>query len=251
VAEVIGNQPLLPGLRYSYNLTFDGGEERHDLHELGLLRDRPEQPALGYLPGTLPSFATCPQAIDDLVLLHGSCNRIDAEGGPNLMFAIDALIKNSLAEPAHRPHQMWLSGDQVYADEIAAVISPWITELGRELVGADEFVELVHVVDQTTTTRPLLPVSQVNFPAGYRHDLMRDQTKLTSSEAASHLLGMTERLSAQLLMWSPEVWPRTATGAVQLPAGKDVLRAKDPPLDQAPAGLFPGTGEPANVKKAP
>src|SRR4029453_18073962 len=79
-AVVSGNQPLLPGTRYSYNITLDGSGERHDLHELGLLRDRPEQPMLGYQPGTLPSFATCPQSIDDLVLLHGSCNRIDAEG---------------------------------------------------------------------------------------------------------------------------------------------------------------------------
>jgi hypothetical protein len=242
VAGVAGNQPLLPGTRYSYNVTFDLPGERHDLHELGLLRSRPEQPALGYQPGTLPSFATCPQAIDDLVLLHGSCNRVHAQGGPNLMFAIDEMIHDTLAEPAHRPHQLWLSGDQVYADEIPEVLSPHITTLGRQLLGADEYVELIG-----DASVPMLPINQVNFPAGYRHDLMTKQAKLTSAEASSHLLGMTERLAAQLLMWSPEVWPRD-NGAVTLPAVKDVLAAKDPPLDQAPAGLFAGTGDPAAVK---
>jgi hypothetical protein len=244
IADVLGNQPLVPGTRYSYNVTFDGLPARRDLHELGLLRDRPQQPALGYQPGTLPSFATCPLGIDDLVLLHGSCNRIDAAGGPNLMFAIDELIKNDLASPAHRPHQLWLSGDQVYSDEIAAAISPPITKLGRDLVGADEYVELV---DESTT--PLLPINQDNFPAGYRHDLMRDQAKLTSSEAASHLLGMTERLAAQLMMWSPEVWPRNTAGEVELSQPKDVLTSKAPPLEHAPLGLFAGTGDAAAVKK--
>jgi hypothetical protein len=242
VAGVAGNQPLLPGTRYSYNVTFDLPGERHDLHELGLLRDRPEQPQLGYQPGTLPSFATCPQAIDDLVLLHGSCNRVHAQGGPNLMFAIDEMIHDTLAEPAHRPHQLWLSGDQVYADEIPEVLSPHITSLGRQLLGTDEYVELID-----GASRPTLPINQVNFPAGYRHDLMIKQGRLTSTEASSHLLGMTERFAAQLLMWSPEVWPRD-NDAVTLPAVQDVLAAKDPPLDQAPAGLFPGSGDPAAVK---
>src|SRR3954453_3035537 len=43
-ADVLGNQPLLPGARYSYNVIFDDLDGEHDLHELGLLRDRPEQP---------------------------------------------------------------------------------------------------------------------------------------------------------------------------------------------------------------
>jgi hypothetical protein len=160
------------------------------------------------------------------------------------MFAIDEQIRTALAEPVHRPHQLWLSGDQVYSDEIATVISPHITELGRQLVGADEYVELADA-----TTAPVLRISQVNFPAGYRHDLMRDQAKLTSSEAASHLLGMSERLAAQLMMWSPEVWPRTASGDIALPAAQDLLKAKEPPLANAPDGLFPGSGDPAAVKQ--
>ncbi|MEO7351766.1 MAG: hypothetical protein ABIW17_07695 [Marmoricola sp.] len=243
-AEVSGNQSLLPGARYSYNVSFAvPGQDPQDLHSLGLLRDRPTQPALGYLAGTLPGFATCPLAIDDLVLLHGSCNRIDAAGGPNLMFAIDEMVHDSLAEPAHRPHQLWLSGDQVYSDEIASVLSPHVTELGRQLLGTDEFVQLI---DGTAT--PLLPVRQTNFPAGYRHDLMRDQAKLTSSEAASHLIGMTERLAMQLLMWSPEVWQRTDAGDVQLSAAATVLPTKEPPLGSAPDGLF-GPGDPTVVKQ--
>lgn len=117
--------------------TPSGGSPR-DLHSLGLLADRPEQPALGYQAGLLPSLATCPDTIDDLVLVHGSCNRIEAAGGPNLLFAIDELIDEHLDEPRRRPHQLWLTGDQVYADEVPATLSNALTLLGRELLSADE-----------------------------------------------------------------------------------------------------------------
>src|SRR6266516_3059112 len=123
-ARVAGNQPLLPGTRYSYNVIFQPATgAAADLRSLGLLVDRPIQPALGYQAGLLPSVASCPPTIDELVLVHGSCNRIEAEGGPNLMFAIDELIRDSLDDPRKRPHQLWLTGDQVYADEAPASLS--------------------------------------------------------------------------------------------------------------------------------
>lgn len=227
-AFVSGNQPLVPGTRYSYNVTFEVGGEQHDLHELGLLRDRPEQPMLGYQPGVLPSFATCPQSIDDLVLLHGSCNRINAEGGPNLMVAIDEQIHSTLTDPAHRPHQLWLSGDQVYSDEVAAPLSPLITSQGRELLAVDE-----HLVLMVKGTPAIVPVRQTNFPAGYRGELMRREGKLTTSEGASHLLGLTERLAMQLMLWSPEVWDRDSNGSVTLAAASAILPSQDPPLLEA------------------
>jgi hypothetical protein len=238
-ASTVGNQPLLPGTRFSYNVTFtpaDGGEAR-DLHSLGLLADRPEQPALGYQAGLLPSLATCPATIDDLVLVHGSCNRIEAGGGPNLMFAIDELIDEALDDARRRPHQLWLSGDQVYSDEVAAALSVGLTARGRELLGADELLD-VRVEDEQLG----LPLRQANVPAGYRQKLMSDEARLTSGEAASHLLGMTERMAMQLHLWSPEVWERKQDGTVFLPAVDDVLPSREPPLLDAleeAAGLSP------------
>jgi hypothetical protein len=226
---------FLPGARYSYNVTFDVvGQQLTDLHKLGLLQDTPLQPMLGYRPNVLPSFATCPLSIDQLVLLHGSCNRIDADGGPNLMFAIDDMIEASLDDPTQRPHQLWLSGDQVYSDEVSAVLSPRITALGRDLIGVDELIEL------TVEGAPSrVPLRQVNFPAGYRQKLMQQHARLTSSEAASHLLGLTERLAMQLLLWSPEVWGAEGS-MVGLEPASAVLRAKEPPLLEALEDLPPG-----------
>jgi len=230
-APTIGNQPLLPGGRFSYNVIFMvTGEEPVDLRSLGLLVDRPEQPALGYQAGILPGFATCPDTIDDLVLVHGSCNRIEAAGGPNLMFALDELIQDTRDDPRHRPHQLWLTGDQVYADEVPAALSVGLTVLGRELIGADELM-LLQVEGEILG----VPVRQANFPAGYRQQLMNDEAKLTGSEMGSHLLGLTERTAMQLHLWSPEVWDRKPDGTVFLPepapstAEPPLLDALEPP----------------------
>ena len=117
----------------------------------------------------LPSFATCPDTIDDLVLVHGSRNRIEAAGGPNLMFALDQMIRDNLSEPRHRLHQLWLTGDQVYADEVAATLSVVLNVVGRELIGADELLDMP--VDAALLG---VPVHQQNFPGGYRKRLMND-----------------------------------------------------------------------------
>jgi len=223
-------QPLLPGERYSYNVSFrtSGGPAR-DLRTLGLLEDAPIQPALGYQAGLLPSFATCPATIDDLVVLHGSCNRIHAKGGPNLLYSVDELIQENLDEPRHRPHQLWLTGDQVYADEVPGTLSSRITQLGRELLGVDEILKVNKKQDGTGGTFDIKLV-QANFPAAYRKGLMQDSARLTSSEAESHLLGLTERLAMQLMLWSPAVWERDATGKVLLDDPKAIVKAKEPPI---------------------
>jgi hypothetical protein len=224
-------QPLLPGERYSYNVIFLAPDEAaRDLRTLGLLEDQSIQPALGYQAGVLPSFATCPATIDDLVVLHASCNRIHAKGGPNLLYSVDELIQENLDEPRHRPHQLWLTGDQVYADEVPGTLSSRITTLGRQLLGIDEFLKVNKNKDGTGGQLDIKLV-QTNFPAAYRKALMQDSALLTSSEAESHLLGLTERLAMQLMLWSPVVWDRDATtGKVLLDDPKAVVKAKEPPI---------------------
>jgi hypothetical protein len=221
--------PLLPGKRYSYNVGFrPAALPTRDLRTEHLLEDRPPQPPLGYDPGVLPSFVTCPTAIEDLVVLHGSCNRTHALGGPNLLYAIDELVEKQIRidDELHRPHQLWLTGDQVYADEVPRTLSSRLTALGRDLLGADEVIRTP--ADGSDPAREI-KLSQANFPAGYRAKLMHEVARLTAQECDSHLLGLTERLAMQLLLWSPAVWERDATGKVLLDDPATLLVAKTPP----------------------
>src|SRR5262245_38773614 len=49
--------------------------QSHNLRSLGLLDD---PTPLGYDPGELPAFRTCPQDLDRLVIVHGSCRQLFA-----------------------------------------------------------------------------------------------------------------------------------------------------------------------------
>ena len=118
------------------------------LRELGLLRDeaasleaaaeaRPLHLALGYELDRLPSFVTPAPTITDLVLVHGSCRRTNA-AGPDAMAYLDDLIAEHRLDLTRRPQQLFLTGDQIYADDLSGCLLPQINAIGRELLGFTE-----------------------------------------------------------------------------------------------------------------
>ena len=140
----------------------------------------PQRPAgvpLGYAAGQLPSFATCPAAIADLFRLETSC-RNWARRGPqrrghihlgadDLMTAFDPLIGYSLGAPLPRPHQLFLTGDQIYADEDAGAPAPVADVLAHELLATDEMIRLEGPAE--------FPLTSDNFPAGSREKLCAER----------------------------------------------------------------------------
>ncbi len=148
--------PLLPGTLYSYNVSLakvdppaGGGEPdlahftaAEDLKSIGLLLPAsglglPHEP-LGYQPGFLPTFATAPADLEDLRILHGSCRLIGLEGNDGLSW-VDDLILEWFDDPNHdartRPHQIFHTGDQIYADDVPVSFLAMINAVGRELIG--------------------------------------------------------------------------------------------------------------------
>jgi hypothetical protein len=174
VAELAGAPaaPLVSSLNYSYNVAFaptqpghDGGKPlivdalddlTEDLRSEGLLRNAPiggrPNKALGYDEGELPGFALPPPALTDLRILHGSCRRPaftypDDHNGERSFdgFAwIDDLIvewrRGTATAPALdanvRPHQLFLTGDQIYADDVSSVMLPMLNRLGLQLIAS-------------------------------------------------------------------------------------------------------------------
>lgn len=195
---------LTAGEVHSYRLSFDNGS---DLKSLGLLADNnhPFRPhvALGYTPGALPSFVAPPDKVDDLVLLHGSCRKVHG-GDRDAMAYIDAVIEETRGT-AKRPHQLFLTGDQIYADDIPSALLQELTESAFALLGANEQVR----VDASTTPSIFYDVTTANFPPGRRQELIKTSAKLTSTDAGSHLISFGEFCAAHLFAWSNAVWPDT------------------------------------------
>jgi hypothetical protein len=219
-----GVLPLMPGTLYSYNVTFASAGGTADLRSLGLLQDKgvlnggsdnnapiAEEP-LGYENGRLPGFATVPARLEDLHIAHASCSKMHGDGDP-LLAQVDDLVKDNRTnalptgtDPA-RPHQLFLTGDQIYADDVATALLATLNELGHTLLGTGA-AETLAV--NTGGTEGRFDATTRNFPSGRRHYLASSVAKFTSDDAASHLLSFGEFAAMYLLAWSPAAWPHVA-----------------------------------------
>ena len=197
--------PFVPGAVYSYDLLIDGV----GLRDLGLLKDEQASPrlagvhpdaprhlALGYELDRLPTFVTVPPTIGELCLAHASCRRTNAPG-PDALAYLDDIIKAHRADVAKRPQQLFLTGDQIYADDLAGCLLPQLNEIGRELLG---FTETLPVEARD------VPVDIEQFPALRRKRTVREIGRFTTTDGENHLLSLGEFLAMYLLVWSPRVW---------------------------------------------
>lgn len=216
--------PLFPGKLYSYNLSFNRAAGNADMKSQGLLEDKfpaagdpiPNL-ALGYMPGFLPSFVLPPVTIDKLNLVHGSCRKMHGPGKDTLA-VLDSLIRHAVNDndPDKRPHQLFLTGDQIYADEIPTLLIPAMNALGRELLGVTENLKAKKQNGTTDTYEANL----VNFPSTRRQRIVTRNARFTTGTGESHLLSFGEFAATYLLGWNNAVWP------AELYASDDVLKSR-------------------------
>jgi hypothetical protein len=199
--------PLMPGQLHSYNLSFDGTA---DLKSLGLLADRlptttdpAPRLALGYQAGFLPTFVLPPVLMERTMIAHGSCRKAHGPGKDSLA-ALDHVIRQSVAnaEPEQRPHALFLTGDQIYADEVPTVLLPSINALGRTLIGKPENLSAKKADGTTAPFEATLTL----FPATRRERIVQKNAKFSSEAASSHLLSFSEFAATYLMYWNNEVW---------------------------------------------
>lgn len=228
VAVVTARAPasFRPGAVFSYDLSFvpdDGPSTASHLKSEGLLDDEaaaarltgvgsaaPLHLALGYRPGQLPSFVTPADDLLDLRLAHASC-RNPMGNGPDAMGFLDGEVEAHLEDAANRFQQLFLTGDQIYADDVPRSLFPQIAALGAELVGGAG--ERLPVAGQDR------PLTLGNFPTQRRLRLVREEAGLSTTDGHCHLLGFGEFVAAHLVAWSTRVWRALATEAeVYVPA---------------------------------
>jgi hypothetical protein len=208
-------QPLQPGALYSYNVVISGtGLPTTDLRALDLLKtpNPPPpaasvepgtalpQPALGYAVDRLPSFATCPPTLQDLRLAQASCRKAGGRGADAFAW-LDDVIKKTVDSPLARPHQLYLTGDQIYADDVPASLLPALNEIGRELFGPESLP-----VSTPSAGLQDHDGSIANFPATRRQELIWEVAKFTSGSGHNHIMTLGEFCALYLCAWSPDIW---------------------------------------------
>ncbi len=189
---------LLAGENYLYNLDFGNGKK---LNYPGILNNEGSISAIAYPPYYLPSFALPPENINELRILHGSCRKLHGEN-LDALAALDKMIREALAqEPKKRPHQLFLTGDQIYVDDVADSLLLMLMDASDTLLGWSE------PLPDVKNTEELLPGKR-NRLATNIAGLTASLNKLNriSNLAKSHLLAFGEFLTMYLFAWSDILW---------------------------------------------
>lgn len=200
---------LNPVSLYSYNITFTknaGGTET--LQSLNLLDDSAEgvkrkKLALGYTKDKLPTFVLPAPSIENIQVVHGSCRKSNGLGKDTLS-ALDDILKKAVTgvDPMKRPQQLFLTGDQIYADEVGTPLMRYLMPVAQELIGKAEHLPL--------QTGGGVDVTSDNFPIYTRQHFINDNAKFTSVAAQNHLISFGEYCAMYLMAWNNSVWPDEA-----------------------------------------
>lgn len=189
---------LLPGESYFYNLDFGNGET---LSSPGVLTAVGSMAEITYYPDNFPSFPLPPSHLNDVRIVHGSCRKPHGESADALI-AVDKMIGEALAQDAKkRPQQLFLTGDQIYADEVADALLFMLRDASETLLGWNEILpDVKNLADLHPGKRNDL----ATFTAGLTTSL--NKFNLISQAAKSHLFTFGEFLTMYLFAWSDVLW---------------------------------------------
>lgn len=203
----LSNDKLLQwGLLYSYNLKFTTADNvSKDFKSLDLLSNSDDDgnTTISYQVDQLPGFALPAADIKDLKIIHGSC-RNNANGFEDALSFVDDIIKENLADPLKRPQQLFMSGDQIYADSVVGSLLSHLIDLGNQLLEDKE--ELPVNGDEPGEIKRR-PANAANFPAFIRKRLIDSEARFTTGSTANHLISFGEFVGMYLAVWSDVTWP--------------------------------------------
>ena len=150
--------------------------------------------AVSYGKSDLPSFFIPAESDGQVRILHASCRKLHGHG-IDAAGRLDEMLAEHYEDVKQRPSALFLTGDQIYADDVHEEVSKRAIYLGRTLLGWDEYL-------------PGDGNRVATHEAGKRAEVAK-QAEFTSGQAESHLLGFGEYAGMYLLAWSPDVWKCT------------------------------------------
>ncbi|EAR59708.1 hypothetical protein [Neptuniibacter caesariensis] len=196
--------PLPENCFLSYDLECEVSGERLGLKTL--------LPHLCYGDAPRPSFVLKTK-IDQV--LHGSCRKPHYASEDGLL-RVDEQLAASDGNPEERAALLMMSGDQIYADDVAG---PMLSAIHQaiELLGLDsELIAGATVRDSHELFKSehcyyereeLLPHTEANQALQDRFFGGAKKPIFTADTAHNHLITLSEVLAMYFLVWSPQLWP--------------------------------------------
>jgi hypothetical protein len=246
---------LISGQIYAYDIEFAGRSESSSVPGIENERENlisclwpatPDVSPLGpqtisYFDHQLPTFALPPDDLNYLRIVHGSCRKPHG-GGRDALPILDSSISQFASMANSRPHQLFLTGDQIYGDDVADPMLWALIDAGDALLGWKENLPLMtaQIKDNLCNSIPKNAKKgndfcearenftesefqqqaeakykykkPVDLKPGTRTDIAREFGGFTAmlmnkpDNAKSHLFGLGEYYAMYLLVWSPVLW---------------------------------------------
>ncbi|MER2492549.1 alkaline phosphatase family protein [Catenovulum sediminis] len=172
-------------------------------------------PDIIYSGEKLPSFHV-PHQLKNI--LHGSCRK-PHHPGPDAFLQVDKLLSDSMDTPnnatAIKPDLLLLTGDQIYADDVAGPTLNAIQQVVELLGLYHEPLEGATITDSKELANhpycyyhreELLPKIDINEAVKRKFFSAKRKPVFTSDNAKNHLIALNEVLAMYFLVWSPALW---------------------------------------------
>ncbi len=206
-----GDEQLAWGGLYYYDLFFQSDSTTEGLMAVGQLNTPGilnSDPSLAdplhrlVYPGhPLPGFVLPPEDLNHVSLLHGSCRKPQGVG-KEMLSALDTILEAAARDAANRPQQLFMTGDQIYADDVAASLLFALIDAGKFLLQGNQEEVL-----------PLVNALAGTLAPGGRSATVRNRAMLTTTSPENHLLAWSEYATMYLFAWSDVLWPDEMPGA--------------------------------------
>lgn len=186
------------GKNYFYDLEFDDGS---NLASPGVLTSKGSIEDIIYPKYQLPSFGLVPSSLKELRLIHGSCRKPHGES-IDALASLDKMIGEALAQDSKkRPHQLFLTGDQIYSDDVADVLLFMLMDAEKALFDWSEKLPDVENPEQLNPGQRNHIATNI---AGFTASIGKIGT--ISNLAKSHLFTLGEFCTMYLFAWSDVLW---------------------------------------------
>lgn len=222
VTSEVETEKLKPNQLYYYDLFIDGKSLLHEgiidfkiyyEYEDSLGDDNIEA-QISSSP-KLPSFSLPSDDLNELRIVHGSCRKPDKEG-LDAMPAIDDMIAGDWTRVNNRPHFLFLTGDQIYADDVSPYVLKMLIDASAALLGntkketfdpitIEKNIEIKEHEELTfsggkTTWNGKLP------KPNKRGKVINRIANFSDDNFHNHLMSFGEYCAMYLFVWSDNLW---------------------------------------------
>jgi hypothetical protein len=150
-----------------------------------------------------PTFCLPSENINNLKIVHGSCRKPHG-GKTDALRALDTMLEVHQNNITQRPQLLCLTGDQIYADDVADVLLLKIQQVSKALYGWEEKLPLNLKTQKKYEDWQLSPGNRKEIIAKHAENVSIDD--LSTSDSKSHLIFLQEFITMYLCTFSDSFW---------------------------------------------